>query len=137
MLSKLTVKKVLNLAIVKEIVEAAESEARKNEWNVSIAVADEAGRLMYFQKMDDTTNISVEVAIAKAQHSANFRRDTKFHQDLLENGNNVVLALPNGMPIEGGLCLMSDGKVIGGIGVSGASSNQDGQIAKVGADILK
>ena len=137
MSDKLTVKKVLNLAVVKEIVAAAETEARKNNWNVSIAVADEAGRLIFFQRMDDTTNASVEVAIAKARHSANFRRDTNFHQDLLEKGNNVVLALPNGMPIEGGLCLMSGGKVIGGIGVSGASSDQDGQIARAGADILK
>ncbi len=136
MSEKLTVKKVLNLAVVKEIVAAAETEARKNNWNVSIAVVDEAGRLMYFQRMDDTTNVSVEVAIAKAQHAANFRRDTKFHEDLLTKGNNVVLALPNGMPLEGGLRLMADDKVIGGIGVSGVQAPQDAQIAKAGADLL-
>ncbi|MDQ3009587.1 MAG: heme-binding protein [Acidobacteriota bacterium] len=134
--NKLTVKKTLNLAVAKEIATAAEAEARKNNWNVSIAIVDEAGRLLYFQRMDDTTNVSVDVAIAKAQHSANFRRDTKFHEDLLSKGNNVVLALPHGMPIEGGLRLMADGKVIGGIGVSGVQSAQDGQIAKAGADVL-
>lgn len=96
---KLTTRKVLNLTTAKEIAAAAEAEARKNNWNVSIAIVDEAGRLLYFERMDDTTNISVEVALGKAQHAANFRRDTKFHEDLLSKGNNVVLALPNGMPI--------------------------------------
>lgn len=133
---KLTVKKVLNLAVAKEIAAAAEAEARKNNWNVSIAIVDEAGRLLYFQRMDDTTNASVEVAIAKAQHSANFRRDTKFHEDLLTKGNNIVLALPNAMPLEGGLRLVADEKVIGGIGVSGVQAPQDAQIAKAGADVL-
>jgi glc operon protein GlcG len=133
---KLTTKKTLNLAVAKEIAAAAEAEARKNNWNVSLAIVDEAGRLLYFQRMDDTTNISVDVAIAKAQHSANYRRDTRFHEELLEKGNNVVLALPHGMPLEGGLRLLADGKVIGGIGVSGVQAPQDAQIAKAGADLL-
>lgn len=133
---KLTTKKSLNLAVAKQIAAAAEAEASKNGWNVSIAIVDEAGRLLYFQRMDDTTNASVDVAIAKAQHAANYRRDTKFHEDLLDKGNNVVLALPNGMPLEGGLRLLADGKVIGGIGVSGVQATQDAQIAKAGADLL-
>ena len=136
MSDKLTVKKTINLAVAKEIVAAAEAEARKNGWSVSIAIVDEAGRLLYFQRMDDTTNASVEVAIAKAVHSANYRRDTKFHEELLSKGNDVVLGLPHSLPIEGGLRLISDGKVIGGIGVSGVQSEQDGQIAKAGADLL-
>lgn len=133
---KLSTKKSLNLAVAKQIAAAAEAEASKNGWNVSIAIVDEAGRLVYFQRMDDTTNATVEVAIAKAQHAANYRRDTKFHEDLLGKGNNVVLALPNGMPLEGGLRLMADGKVIGGIGVSGVQAPQDAQVAKAGADLL-
>jgi glc operon protein GlcG len=133
---KLTTKKSLNLAVAKQIASAAEAEARKNGWNVSIAIVDEAGRLLYFQRMDDTTNASVDVAIAKAQHAANYRRDTKFHEDLLDKGNSVVLALPNGMPLEGGLRLMADGKVIGGIGVSGVQAPQDAQVARAGADLL-
>lgn len=136
LVNKLTGKTALNLAAAKEIAAAAEAEARKNNWNVSIAIVDEAGRLLYFQRMDDTTNASVEVAIAKAVHSANYRRDTKFHEELLSKGNNVVLGLPNSLPIEGGLRLMSEGRVIGGIGVSGVQSPQDGQIAKAGADLL-
>lgn len=133
---KLSSKRTLNLAVAKEIAAAAEVEARKNNWNVSIAIVDEAGRLLYFQRMDDTTNASVDVAIAKALHSANYRRDTKFHEDILTKGNNVVLSLPNSMPLEGGLRLLADGKVIGAIGVSGVQSEQDGQIAKAGADLL-
>ena len=133
---KLAVKTVLNLAAAKEIAAAAEAEARRNNWNVSIAVVDESGRLLYFQRMDDTTNASVDIAIAKAQHSANYRRDTKFHQDVLQNGNSVVLSLPASMPLEGGLRLMAGDMVIGGIGVSGVQSPQDGQIAKAGADWL-
>jgi glc operon protein GlcG len=133
---KLTSRKSLNLTVAKEIVAAAEAEARRNNWGVSIAIVDDAGRLLYFQRMDDTTNASVEVAIAKAVHSANYRRDTKFHEDLLSKGNDVVLGLPHSLPIEGGLRLMSEGKVIGGIGVSGVQSEQDGQIAKAGADLL-
>jgi glc operon protein GlcG len=136
MSDKLKVRKTLNLAVAKEVAAAAEAEARKNGWNVSIAIVDDPGRLLYFERMDDTTNASVEVAIAKAVHSANYRRDTKFHEDLLSKGNDVVLGRPDSLPIEGGLRLMSEGKVIGGIGVSGAQSEQDGQIAKAGADLL-
>lgn len=134
--SKLTMKTVLNLAAAKEIAAAAEAKARTNSWSVSIAIVDDSGRLLYFQRMDDTTNASVDIAIAKAQHAANYRRDTKFHQELLEKGNNVVLALPASMPLEGGLRLMADDKVIGGIGVSGVRAPEDGQIAEAGADWL-
>src|SRR5690606_22625520 len=98
--TKLSTKTVLNIAIVKEVAAAAEAEALKNGWNVSIAIVDDAGQLLYFQRMDDVANSSADIAIAKAKHAANYRRDTKFHQTLLENGNNVVLALPDSMPIE-------------------------------------
>ncbi|CAG0935214.1 hypothetical protein TFLX_04046 [Thermoflexales bacterium] len=136
MLIQLTVKHTLNLAVAKEIAATAEREARQHGWNVSIAIVDEAGRLLFFQRMDDTPNASVEVALAKAVHAANYRRDTKFHEDLLSQGNNVVLGLPHSLPVEGGLRLMAEGKVIGGIGVSGVQSDQDGQIAQAGADLL-
>lgn len=134
--SKLTSRTALNLAAAEQIASAAESEARKNSWNVSIAIVDDSGRLLYFQRMDDTSNASVEIAIAKAQHAANYRRDTKFHQEALAKGNDVVLALPNSMPLEGGLRLMAKDKVIGGIGVSGVQASEDAQIAKAGADLL-
>jgi glc operon protein GlcG len=136
MVNKLTIKKTLNLAVAKEIAAAAEVEARQHGWNVSIAIVDDAGRLIFFQRMDDTTNSSVDVAIAKAVHAANYCRDTKFHEEILSKGNNVVLGLPNILPVEGGLRLINEGKVIGGIGVAGVQSEQDGQIAQAGAGLF-
>ena len=126
----------LSQTVAKQISELAEKEAIKNNLTISIAIVDESGQLLYFTKMDGSTNASAEVSIAKAKHSANYRRDTKFHQDLLSKGNNVVLALPNSMPIEGGVQLIYDGRTIGAIRISGASSEDDGKIAKVGADYL-
>ena len=134
--AQLTYKLVLNLNVVRQIAAAAEAEARKNNWNVSIAIVDEAGRLIHFSRMDDTPNSSVDVAMGKARHAVNYRRDTKFHQELLEKGNVVVLGLPDITPIEGGLRLIANGKVIGGIGVSGVQASQDAQIARAGAVLL-
>ena len=134
--AQLTYKPVLNLNVVRQIAAAAEAEARKNNWNVSIAIVDEAGRLIHFSRMDDTPNSSVDVAMGKARHAVNYRRDTKFHQELLEKGNVVVLGLPDITPIEGGLRLIANGKVIGGIGVSGVQASQDAQIARAGAVLL-
>lgn len=127
---------VLGLAAARRIAAAAEAEAERNGWAVSIAIVDESGRLLHFLRMDGTTNASVDVAIAKAQHAANYQRDTGFHQRLLEGGAQVVLALPSGMPLEGGVRLMVDGQVVGGIGVAGAQASEDGQIGQAGADWL-
>lgn len=129
----LRTKTVLSLETAKQVAAAAEAEAKRHDWNVSIAVVDDSGRLLYFLRMDDSTNSSVDVAIAKAQHAVNYRRDTGFHQALLQSGNNVVLALPAAMPIEGGLRLLENGSVIGGIGVSGVQASEDGKIAQAGA----
>lgn len=135
--AQLTQRAVLNLNVVKQIAAAAETEARKNNWNVSIAIVDEAGQLVHFIRMDDTTNSSVVVAQGKARHAANYRRDTKFHQEILEKGNAVVLGLPDALPLEGGVRLVADGKVIGAIGVAGVQAPQDAQIARAGAALLK
>lgn len=135
-LAKLDTKPVLTLAAAKDMAAAAEAEAQRNGWKVSIAIVDDAGRLLYFQRMDGTGNASVDVATAKARHAANYRRSTHFHQELLEKGMTVVLALPDSLPLEGGLPLTLDGRTIGGIGVSGAMSSEDGQIAKAAADLL-
>ncbi|QQP96310.1 GlcG/HbpS family heme-binding protein [Lysobacter enzymogenes] len=128
---------VLNLAAAEQIAAAAAAKARAQNLSVSIAIVDEAGRLLHFQRMDGTPNSSVEVAIGKAVHAADYRRDSGFHQKLLEAGNNVVLGLPHSLPIEGGVRLLLGDQVIGGIGVSGAQAAQDGQIAQAGADLLK
>ena len=79
---------------------------------------------------------SGDISIAKAKHATYYRRDTKFHETLLAKGNNIVLSLPNSMPIEGGVQLIYQNKSIGAIGISGAASIEDGLIAKAGADFL-
>ncbi|TKR30786.1 heme-binding protein [Luteimonas gilva] len=126
------VRKSVNLDAAKRLVAAAEQEAAKRGLKVSIAVLDEAGRLVHFSRMDGTSNSTVDVAVRKAEHAVNFRRDTVFHQNLLEKGNNVVLGLPDSLPIEGGLMLKVGEEVVGAVGVSGAQSNIDAEIARAG-----
>lgn len=127
---------MLSLSVAQRITAAAEAEARTHGWAVCIAVVDDAAQLICFQRMDNAVNAACEIAIAKANHAANYRRDTKFHEDLVSAGHNQVLALPNVMPIEGGVRLLADGVLIGAIGVSGVQSPQDGQIAAAGARLL-
>lgn len=129
---QLATKKSLTLAAAKQIAAAAEAEAAKNNWNVVIAVVDDGGHLIYLQKMDETQVGSVRVAQEKAQTSVNFKRPTKAMEDAVAGGRNVVLKLPGALPVEGGLPIMADGKLIGAIGVSGVTSQQDGQIAAAG-----
>lgn len=126
----------LTQKVAKQVANIAELEAIKLCLNVSIAIVNEAGVLIFFTRMDESTNASVDISIAKAKHSAYYRRDTKFHEALVSNGNNIVLSLPNAMPIEGGVQLIYQDKTIGAIGVSGASSIEDGLIAKAGAVLL-
>jgi glc operon protein GlcG len=126
----------LSEKIAKQVAEVAQKEAIENNWMVSIAVVNEAGHLLYFTKMDNTTNASGDIAIAKARHASYYRRDTEFHEDLLAKGNFVVLSLPHSLPIEGGVQLIYDNQVLGAIGVSGVASHEDGKIAKAGASFL-
>jgi glc operon protein GlcG len=128
---------VLGLEAATRILAAAEAEAVRNGWAVAIAVVDDAGRLLAFQRMDGAPNASVDVSMRKAMHSANYRRDTRFHQDLVAQGHHAVLGLPDVLPVEGGVRLLYQDTVIGGIGVSGAQSAQDGQIAAAGARMLE
>lgn len=127
---------VLNLEIAKAVAHAAEAEARQHGWDIAVAIVDEGGRLLYFERMDNTTNASVEVAIGKAVHAVNYRRPTQFHGMLLAEGNSVVLGLPGSLPVEGGIPFILDGRAIGAIGVSGVQSPQDGQIAAAGAAVI-
>ena len=135
-ITKMLLRIYLSQYIARQVAEAAEKEAVKNNWLVSIAIVNDAGQLIYFTKMDESTHASGDIAIAKAKHTAYYRRDTKFHEDLLTVGNNLVLALPNSLPIEGGVQLIYQDKVVGAIGVSGAASHDDGKIAKAGAEFL-
>jgi len=136
MANLLNTKTFLSQKVAKQIAECAEKEAFRNSLLVSIAVVNDSGQLIHFTKMDESTDASSDIAIAKAKHSAYYRRDTKFHEDLLAKGNDLVLTLPNSLPIEGGVQLIYQGKTIGAIGVSGAASADDGKIAKTGAEFL-
>lgn len=129
----------IGLAEAKRAVAAAQAEAVKNKWQVAIAIVDTGGHLVAFERMDTTQYGSVDVAQDKARAAAAFRRPTKAFQDVVAAGGEGLrlLALRGGTPIEGGLPLVSGGKIVGAIGVSGVTSAQDGQIAAAGAASLK
>ena len=123
----------------KLVAAAAIAEARSNRWTMAIAIVDPGGHLVYFEKMQDTQTGSVDPAIEKARTSALFRRPTKLFQDAVAGGGEGlrVLRLTGVIPIEGGVPIIVDGKVVGAIGVSGGSSEQDGQVARTGAGVAK
>ena len=124
----------ITLAQAKTAVAAALAEAKANNWLMAAAVVDTAGLLVYFEKMDDTQNGSVQVAQAKARSAALFKRPTKVFQDALAAGGEGlrVLRLEGVVPVEGGVPLVVDGKIAGAIGLSGGTSAQDGQCAAKG-----
>ncbi len=116
--------------------QAAIAEGKKNGWTVAAAVVDPGGTLVYFERIDGTQNGSSEVALEKARTAAAFKRPSKALEDAVTSGKSQFLRLPGALPIEGGLPLVIDGKIVGAIGVSGANSQQDGVCAKAGADTL-
>jgi uncharacterized protein GlcG (DUF336 family) len=115
------------------------AEAKKNNWTVAVAIVDPSGNLVYYEKMDNTQLGSANISVDKARSAALFKRPTKAFQDALAKGgeNLRVLRLQGTIPVEGGFPLLLDGKIVGGIGVSGATSEQDAQCAKAGADVFK
>lgn len=133
-MNKLNTKPVLPLAAAKAITAGAEAEAERNNWAVAIAVVDDAGGLIHFIKMDDTKNSAVEIAQKKAIHAANYRRETLFDEKVLKGGSIKTLSLPNSMPIEGGIPLVFENVVVGAIGVSGLTSEEDGRVAQKGIE---
>jgi len=132
--AQLADKKALTLEAAKKIATAAEAEAKKNNWNVVIAIVDDGGHLLYLQRIDGTQTGSIDVAIKKAQTAISFKRPTKVFEDAVAGGRQVILALPGALPIEGGVPITVGGQIIGAIGVSGFKTFEDGQIAKAGAD---
>ena len=125
----------ITLEAAKKAVAAAEAEAKKNNWWMAIAVVDTAGKLVAFERMDNTQMASIEIALGKATSANNLKRPTKVLQDALAAGGAGVrfLALPGALPIEGGIPIVADGKIIGAIGVSGAASAEDAVCATAGA----
>jgi len=120
----------------RKAIAAGEAEAKKNNWPVAIAVVDTAGNLVAFQRTDNTQTASIQVAQDKAVSAATYRRPTKAFQDGLAKGAEGwrILMLRGASAVEGGLPLVVDGKIIGAIGVSGVTAEQDGQVAKAGAE---
>lgn len=130
-------KPLLTLDDARRIAAAAEAEAMSNEWKVVIAIVDDGGHLLYLQRSHDTQFGSVETAIHKAHAAIAFQRPTKTSEDAVLGGRLIHLALPGVIPAEGGVPLVLDGHVVGGLGISGVRSFQDGQIAEAGSKVLK
>ena len=120
----------LTLEAATRIADAAQAEATRNKWNVVIAIVDAGGYLVHLRRLDGTQLGSVAVAEEKAKSAALFRRPTKAFADAVASGRTAVLGLPGAIAIEGGVPLVSGGQVIGAIGVSGVTSEQDGQVAR-------
>ena len=124
--------KVLTLSGARAMADAAEAEARRNNWNVAIAVVDAHGELIFFQKMDNVQQQSVDIAQAKARTAARMRRPTKALDDAVTGGRMALLAVDGVLPLEGGVPIIHNGVVIGAVGVSGVTSAQDAQVAAAG-----
>jgi glc operon protein GlcG len=135
-LAQLADRKVITLDAAKKMMAAAEAEARKNNWPVAIAIVDEAGNLIAFQKVDDTQAASIDIAIGKARTAARFKRPSKALEEAVAGGRSVLLAIEGITPLEGGIPVTVDGKIIGAVGVSGVTSQQDAQVAQAGINAL-
>jgi uncharacterized protein GlcG (DUF336 family) len=118
---------------------AAIATAKENNWPVAIAIVDSGGQLVHFQKIDNTQHGSIEIALDKAKTAVSLKRPTKVLQDAVAQGGGGLrlLAVRSILPLEGGVPILVDGKLIGGIGVSGVTSEQDAQVAQAGADATK
>ena len=129
----------INLEQAKKAIAAGQAEARRNNWPVAVAVLDTSGNLVAYEKMDNTQTASIQVAIDKGKSAAIYRRSTKVFEDIVAKGGAGlrVMNLRNASMVEGGVPIYMGGKVIGGIGVSGANADQDGVAAKAGADVVK
>ena len=128
----------ISLAAAKSAAAAALDEARRNEWQMAVAIVDPSGTLTYFEKMDDTQLGSVTVSLDKARSAALFKRPTKAFQETLAAGGDGlrILRLNGAIPVDGGVPLVAGGAIVGAIGVSGGTSAQDGQCAEAGAQTL-
>jgi uncharacterized protein GlcG (DUF336 family) len=129
----------ISLEDARKAAAATLAEAAKNKWNMVAAIVDPSGNLVYYEKMDNAQLASANVAIDKARTSALYKRPTKAMQDVLAAGGAGlrVLRLHDATPVEGGIPILADGKIIGAIGVSGDSSDHDAQCAAAGVALFK
>lgn len=129
-------KKVLTADDVKAIATAAEAEAKKNNWAVTIAIVDDGGHLLWLQRLDAAPPVSAYIGPEKARSAAIGRRETKVYEDMINQGRTSFLSAPLQGMLEGGVPIVVDGQVIGAVGVSGVKSVEDAQIAKAGIAAL-
>ncbi len=128
--------RALSLDGAKRMAAAAEAEALRNQWPVAIAVVDAFGGLVYFQRIDGTQPASLDIAVQKARTAARFKRPSKVLEDAVAAGRTGLLGVGDMLPLEGGIPVTLDGEVIGAIGVSGVTSQQDAQVAQAGLAAL-
>ncbi len=135
--AQLTSAPVITLDAARGMMAAAEAEATRNAWPVAIAIVDVAGELILFQKLDGTQAASIDIAIGKASTAARLRRPTKALEDAIASGRMALAAVDGILPLEGGVPIVVDGEVIGAVGVSGVTSQQDAQVAEAGVAALR
>lgn len=128
---------VLELSDIKQIAAAAEAEAQKNQWAVTIAIVDEGGHPLHLARLDGAAPVSAHIAAAKARSAALGRRETKGYEDMINGGRTAFLSAPviDGM-LEGGVPIMKDGQCLGAVGVSGVKASEDAQVARAGIAAL-
>jgi glc operon protein GlcG len=134
---QLATKTVLTLEAAKQILAAAQAEARRNGWTMVICVVDDGAHVICLERMDGTQIASVTVAQDKASTAVRFKRPTKALEEAVAGGRLVVMKLGGATPIEGGIPIVVGGQVIGGIGVSGGTSPQDGVVAAAGLAVVE
>ncbi len=127
---------MLTLEDCKRISAAAEAEAKKNNWNVCIAILDDGGHLLHLVRMDGGTPANARIAVEKGRTAAETRRSTLMWEERVKAGRTSMLRMPGVLPVQGGLPIVVDGVCVGGVGVSGVQSHEDEQIAKAGIDAL-
>ncbi len=127
----------ISLDNARKLITAAKAEAGKNKWNLAIVVVDVSGAIVAMERMDDTLLASAQIAVDKARSANSFKRSTKVLQDAVTSGFTPILGLTGATPVEGGLPILTNGKIIGAIGVSGANANEDGQVAMASLAALK
>lgn len=129
-------KPYLSLEDVKRIAAAAEAEALKHQWAVTIAIVDDGGHLLWLQRQDGAAASSAVIAPAKAKVAAMGRRESKVYEDIVNNGRAAFLSVPLEGLLEGGVPVLVDGHCVGAVGVSGVKSAEDAQVAKAGIAAL-
>jgi glc operon protein GlcG len=126
----------VGVEVARRVAATAIAEGKKNGWTVAAAVVDPGGALVYFERIDGTQNASSDIAVAKARTAATYKRPTKVLEDAVASGRPGFLSLPGALLLEGGIPLVVDGKIIGAIGVSGATSQQDGVCAQAAVNTV-